>query len=68
MKIPKMISTFFILPQGVPKRTANEERNRDRNIVKRFARGNVRLQEGKYVTEQDVRDSHDRIRRHKFGE
>ncbi len=44
------------------------EREIDRRIVIRFSTGNIRLQRGEYVTEEDIEKEYERIKRLKFSD
>ena len=45
----------------------NLERNIDRKIVSRLSTGNIRLQQGRYVTEKDLAKDYQRIKHLKFS-
>ena len=54
-----------LLPK-VPIHTEEEEKEREKKIVARYARGNISLQLGRYITTKDVEKRIDHLASYKF--
>lgn len=59
---------FFVLkaPVVVVKEEQNVEKFIERTIVSKFARGNVSLQAGRYITRQEIDARYEKIKQHSF--
>ena len=62
----RALASLLILPQKVPQGTAEKKRAINRRIVMTRTTGNIRIQNGRYYTEEDVRERYDRVRQYTF--
>lgn len=63
--MPSIIDTIFPKPKKDSEH-AEEVEQVKKGLVRRFARGNVRLQQGKYITEEVAKERKNKVLRHKF--
>ena len=66
MKVLRAWASLPILPQKVPQGTAEKKRDINRRVVMTYTTGNIRIQNGRYLTEEDMRDRYDRVRQYTF--
>ena len=66
MRVLRALASLFILPQKVPQDTAEKKRDINRRVVMTHTTGNIRIQNGRYLTEEDMRDRYDRVRQYTF--
>ena len=52
---------LFSLPAKPPKHGKKERDETAKKIVKRLARGNLSLQQGRYLTAEEIRERFDRL-------
>lgn len=64
----KRILDFLRVPPAPPESTAHHVAAIDREIVRLRSHGNIRLQEGKYYTQEDVDRQYERIIDVDFGD
>lgn len=53
-------------PQRVPQGTSEAKRESDRRIVSEHSNGNLRLQNGEYVTREELEAQYERVKTYGF--
>lgn len=53
-------------PQSVPKGASEAKHESDRRIVSEHSNGNLRLQNGEYVTREELKTQYERVRTYEF--
>lgn len=66
MKHLKSLNPFSIFLKSSVQSIPEIEKEIERKIVSRLSRGNVSLQAGRYVTQQDITDRYNKIKNHSF--
>ena len=61
----RLFNTLFPKPRGTREHHEDLEQM-GRDLVTRYARGNVRLQQGKYMTRKDADKLKEEVLRHRF--
>ena len=54
MSLKALLNRFYHMPTAAPQDTQDREDASARNIVRRFSQGNVYLQQGRYLTEDEI--------------
>ena len=62
----KQLVSAFTSQATKPADTQEKKRRSDRRIVSTFASGNIRLQNGRYVTKADLDKQYERVARYDF--
>lgn len=66
MNILRAIALAFSRP-SLPENPEETGRESDRRIVSRFARGNIRLQQGKFSTREELDERRRQVKAYDFG-
>ena len=62
----RRVVAAFRAPKRVPSSTEESRRAIARNVVRRTAAGNVRLQLGSFVTKDDLNRQYERVKAYRF--
>ena len=62
----KRLSAAFTPPQSIPSDPERFKKEVDRRIVRELASGNIRIQSGKFSTQEDIDGEYENIRDFEF--
>ena len=66
MSFLKRLLGAFAPPPPIPEAPEKAKREIDRRAVQERANGNIRIQDGRYSTREDIEEEYEQVRRHKF--
>lgn len=66
MKLADIIYQFNVLFPKVPKHTREEEKAIEKELVSRYAQGNICLHRGEYVTSEEIEERKKSIAAYSF--